>query len=499
MTKPINIYLQSRIREENAFNIIKSHSSNKSDKSKTKEHEITSLARFVDALIKNGVNIEMMDGFFYGYEILQIVKEFDLLKIANNKCLNIEFKSQQVSEKQILSQLLRNQYYLAHLGKEILSYTVVTDSLTCYKLCENTRLEKVDFNEIANIIKCFKHDKKIDINKLFKASNFLVSPLLNPEKFISGEYFLTQAQEQVRKKILSSILGKNTPQFYSIVGHSGTGKTLLIYDLAKTLAKKDKVVILHCGKTLKGQDFLCQKIKNLKIFTPNVIDDMPSEIEDAKFLLIDEAHRIHPKHFKALCNISTKENLVVLFSLDPEQVISKSEVENDILSKINALNPIETCILSDRIRTNREMFSFTTSIMDLKKKARKPVNFSAVSLCFANDCYEAKQILEYFKNKNYTFINYSNLDERLLACGGYDIHQVIGQDFDNVLMLMDKSFYYDEDGKLQAHQYVETDFIYTKLFYQGITRAKEKLALIVVDNKDLFDKISQIFVSELKN
>ena len=94
MTKPINIYLQSRIREENAFNIIKSHSSNKSDKSKTKEHEITSLARFVDALIKNGVNIEMMDGFFYGYEILQIGKEFDLLKIANNQCLNIEFKSQ---------------------------------------------------------------------------------------------------------------------------------------------------------------------------------------------------------------------------------------------------------------------------------------------------------------------------------------------------------------------------------------------------------------------
>ncbi len=489
MTKPINIYLQSRIRGENAFNIIKSHSSNMVDKSKTKNHEILSLSHFVDGLISHGVNIAMMDGFFYGYEISQIGKEFDLLKLSSNKCLNIELKSQQVSERQILKQLIRNQYYLAHLGKEILSYTVITDTLTCYKLCDNMRLEKVDFLELANLIKEVPFDKNIEIDKLFKASHFLISPLANPEKFIKGEYFLTQAQEQIKKKILSSVFGKNPSRYYSVVGHSGTGKTLLLYDLAKMFAKKEKVVILQCGRVLKGQGELCEKIENLTVFAPNIIDENLKNITDAKFVLIDEAQRISPRYFEILRKIIDNNNVVGVFFLDPLQVLSKIEIENDILSKINILNPIETYLLSDRIRANRELFSFTTSIMDLKKKARKNINFSAVSLCYAGDIIEAKYIVEYFKDKNYAFVDYSNLYNTF---GGYDIHQVIGQDFDKVVMVMDRKFFYNEEGSLQAYQDDDIEYIYTQLFYQGITRAKEKLALVVVENKDLFDKVSQI-------
>ncbi len=489
MTKPINIYLQSRISEENAFNIIKSHSSNKREKSKIKKHEILSLSRFVDGLIEHGVTIDMMDGFFYGYEILQIGKEFDLLKISATHCLNIEFKSQQVSEKQILNQLVRNHYYLKHLGKEILSYTVVTDNLTCYKLCDNFQLQEIDFIELANAVKSVCFDKTIEIDKLFKARNFLVSPLVNPEKFVNGEYFLTQAQEQIKKKILSSIINKKVTRYYGIVGHSGTGKTLLLYDLAKTFAKRLKVVILCCGRGAKVQERLFDKIKNLKIFDVNAIDEKKSELESVDILLIDEAQRISIKHFDALCNMVDRNNLGILFSLDPTQVLSKTELENDVLSKINALNPVETCVLSDRIRMNRELYLFTTAVMDLKKKARGKVAFTAVSLCYANDAFEAKQIVDYFNGKNYVFINYSNSYNTF---GGYDIHQVIGQDFDKVVMLMDDTFYYDEKGTLQAHQNANSEYIYNQLFYQGITRAKEKLALVVVDNKNLFDKISQI-------
>ncbi len=492
MTKPINIYLQSRINDENAFNIIKNHSSNKRGKSKIKKHEILSLSRFVDGLIEHGIPINMMDGFFYGYEIMQIGKEFDLLKISNNQCLNIELKSQKVSEKQILNQLIRNKYYLAHLGKEILAYTVITDTLSCYKLCENNRLEKVDFEEIANIVKVLKHDQNIAINKLFKASTFLVSPLSSPEKFVKGEYFLTQAQEQVKKKILSNIATKNSTKYYSIVGHSGTGKTLLVYDLAKTLAKREKNLILHCGRISNSHVFLCDNIKNLNIFTPNILDERQTELLDFKFILVDEAHRLYPKHFYTLCKIVKDNNLIALFSSDPEQVISKAEVENDILSRINTLNSVEIHILSDRIRTNNEMYSFITAVMDLKKKARKLTNFDAISLCYANDYVEAKHILEYFQNKNYAFINCFNSNENFFAIRNYDVHQIIGQDFEKVVMLMDNTFYYDEKGKLQSNVNLNSEYIYTQLFYQGITRAKDKLALIVIDNKVLFEKISQI-------
>lgn len=65
-----------------------------------------------------GLSLEMLDGFFYGYRIPQIGKEFDLLKFTETECLNIELKSQAVPLEQVLSQLKKNKYYLAHLGKK---------------------------------------------------------------------------------------------------------------------------------------------------------------------------------------------------------------------------------------------------------------------------------------------------------------------------------------------------------------------------------------------
>ena len=105
MTKPINIYLQSRIYDELPFNRVERHSSGKAEIARTKEHEINSLRIVVDKLRATGVSLEMLNGFFYGYHIPQIGKEFDLLKFTETASLNIELKSQAVPQDQILSQL----------------------------------------------------------------------------------------------------------------------------------------------------------------------------------------------------------------------------------------------------------------------------------------------------------------------------------------------------------------------------------------------------------
>lgn len=59
-------------------------------------------------------------------------------------------------------------------------------------------------------------------------------------------------------------------------------------------------------------------------------------------------------------------------------------------------------------------------------------------------------------------------------------------------MLMDASFFYSEDGELQGVPHPNPDYLYPNLFYQGITRVREKLAIIVVDNFELFSKIATI-------
>ena len=59
-------------------------------------------------------------------------------------------------------------------------------------------------------------------------------------------------------------------------------------------------------------------------------------------------------------------------------------------------------------------------------------------------------------------------------------------------MLMDSSFCYDSDGRLQGIPHPNPDLMYPNLFYQGVTRVREELALIVVRSPELFEKIASI-------
>ena len=276
MTKPINLYIQSRISDELSFNRVKFHSSKRQDCGKTKEHEIGSLRKIVDAFIAQGLSPKELDGFFFGFHIPQIGKEFDLLKFSQTEVINIEFKSQVVPEEQILTQLIKNKHYLAHLGKEEFLYTVVTDTMTCYELCIDNTIKAVDFSVISQKVKTFACNYLTDIDSMFRASEFLVSPLNTPEKFIRGEYFLTQAQEQIKKRILDTVSNLDTHGYVSLTGRPGTGKTLLLYDIAKELAKKDKTLIIHCGKLADGQDLLNKCINNFCVVSTAYLKRVPS-------------------------------------------------------------------------------------------------------------------------------------------------------------------------------------------------------------------------------
>ena len=70
--------------------------------------------------------------------------------------------------------------------------------------------------------------------------------------------------------------------------------------------------------------------------------------------------------------------------------------------------------------------------------------------------------------------------------------RLIGQEYDKVVMLMDSSFSYDKDGFLKGIPQPDPENIYPNLFYQGITRVREKLALVILDAPELFSKIASI-------
>ena len=501
-TRPINIYSLSRIHEEAPFNIVEKHSSQKCDVSRTKMHEIESLRLFVDALISANISLPECDGFFYSFHIPQIGKEFDLLKFTDKLCLNIELKSTAVPETQILNQLQKNRHYLSHLGKRLALYTVVTDSMSCYKLTLNNELDKVSFSEIISAVHKVNKQFIRQIDNLFRASDYLVSPLNTPSRFIQGEYFLTQAQEQVKKSVLNGIDGAFSEAFFHLTGRPGTGKTLLLYDIAKSLSKNGKTVIIHCGKLSPGQAKISSEIENLKIVSASKLRDDDFSLADFAYILVDESHRIYLEQFESICESVHTNDQICIFSSDPEQVLSTSEKRNDIVSKIEALPPNGEYTLSEKIRTNRQLHSFIMCMKDLTHRPRIPMDYSNVDINYASTTQEAQNLLEYYRGKGFVFINYSKSNYEPSPYDAFsedfDTHHVIGQEFDKVVMLLDGSFYYDENGKLQGFPHPNPNYLYPNLFYQGVTRVREQLALIVVQSPSLFERIASI-VAPIEN
>jgi hypothetical protein len=77
-------------------------------------------------------------------------------------------------------------------------------------------------------------------------------------------------------------------------------------------------------------------------------------------------------------------------------------------------------------------------------------------------------------------------------------HQVIGQEFDNVVLVLDNNFRYSQKGDLEAREHPNPDYLFPRLFFQNISRAREKLCIIVLENEDLFKTLLRIKENELE-
>ena len=62
-------------------------------------------------------------------------------------------------------------------------------------------------------------------------------------------------------------------------------------------------------------------------------------------------------------------------------------------------------------------------------------------------------------------------------------HEVIGQEFNHVILTLGDYVQYDSSGKLRATCSSYYDVV--RMFYQLATRTKEKLTLIIINNKSL--------------
>ena len=241
---------------------------------------------------------------------------------------------------------------------------------------------------------------------------------------------------------------------------------------------------------------ISDEIDNLDILSVGAFKEEDFTLSKYQFILVDETHRIYEQQFNEICESVNENFQICIFSSDPEQVLSSAEKQRDIVGKIKKLDLQKEFVLSEKIRTNKEINSFILNLKNLNHRSKIPMDYRSIILNYANTVDEAQRLLKYYRANGFKFINYSksNYNESPFAAyeEDYDTHHVIGQEFDEVVMLMDASFFYSEDGELQGVPHPTPDYLYPNLFYQGITRVREKLAIIVVDNFELFSKIATI-------
>lgn len=383
----------------------------------------------------------------------------------------------------------------------------------------NEKLEESSIDELLECASKIEKARDNNIENLFRPTDYLISPFNNPEKFIEGRYFLTDQQEKIKKEINDNIKTKRS--LYGIKGEAGTGKTLLLYDIAKTLSSAEKfsVGIIHCGNLNKGQIYLKDQFKNydksisiidIKQITKGNKKKNLEWLKKHQVLCIDETQRIHSKQLKYILNIFKKEIDIkgIIFSYDPKQKMSRFECWEKIQDILKD-NIAKEKKLSGNIRTNKEIYYFIKSMLDLNEKHNKEGVYKDIDIVYTPEICEIHRIADFYIKKGYTYIGYTPAKESSLEKAPADMqhknhilkdylgrysfsHSVVGQEFDKVITLIDDNFEYDSNSKLQAKEHPYKYFLFTGMLYQNLTRVREKLCIIVFNNKDVFEKLIKI-------
>lgn len=458
-----------------------------------KSQEKTTINRFCNLIKSTNFSPHIFENYYLNYQIPQIGKEFDLLRISDKLVINIELKSEAIANEDILKQLERNYYYLSFLKKEIHCYTFVTensiDKLYYYDENIKTITEVEISNLIVNLIKINDFDD-INIDGLFDPSNYLISPFNKTTEFLKGEYFLTKQQEQIKNTILKKIDENCQNKIFSISGAAGTGKTLLTYDISKELKNLGKnITVIHCAQKNNGIYDLIENGWNIKAIKEYKVGTLTSDV-----IIFDESQRISKYQ---LDSILKNEQKYIIFSHDVNQKLNTSNQAEEVVSYIEKI--ANKYILTNKVRHNKNLASFLKKFFDLstiKIDELAKNDYKNISFYFTKDLNDARLYVEYLKSIGWEHIYLTNslrtaepLDNVKFSSNNSS-HQAIGQEYDNVVIVINEYFYYTEQLKLSYN----ARYYYNPLetLFQAITRTRKKLKLVIINNENIYKRCIQI-------
>ena len=535
IVKPINIYELTRIRDLTDIQKLERQLSDRREYLKVKKWEFESLCVFMNRLEEKDIHSRSYN-FYYSFVLPKLGKEFDLLRISDDCIINIELKSEAVSESAIKKQLMQNRYYLSMLEKPIYSYTYISNKNRLVRLSNTDKIVDTEWDILVDNLS--RQDDIYDgnIEELFKEDKYIISPLTDPDRFLRKDYFLTSQQKDIENKILLHLKDNQ----YSVQGFSGspgTGKSLLLYDIAMKLSNKDYVCLLHLGEAplelvklnsrLKRVDFWCVNVEmdTVNYVGENALVENAVPVNDAvekavvennaengivnngkgggcieeidvdeidldkySVICIDEAHRITKDILTRICTKAYSAKIPVIFSYATESVLlgtQKAELGSALIESIDSFEKYQ---LTNRIRVNSEISSFVHSIIAPNQHIHRD-KYPSINIAYANNIQEAMVIINNYNLKGYTYIYDRRLHNEMSSCQSVDVKSAVCKEFERVIMLIDESFYYNDSNLLVASNDSNETNTKIRCLYHGLSRAKEKVALVILDNMEVFERI----------
>ena len=342
-----------------------------------------------------------------------------------------------------------------------------------------------------------------NIEELFIEERYIISPLASPDRFLQGEYFLTSQQIDIKKHILKQISrfrqthteDDNAVCAQGFTGLPGTGKTLLLYDIAMELSKKQRVCVVHCGSYSEELKKLDDRLKRIDFYQCNSDESYDvADLNDYTAYLVDEAHLLRRDTLDMIIGIAKEKQAPVIFSYDCEDIIAEGEMDRSILHAMEKTDGYKSYRLTNRIRTKSELSSFIQAIVQGSRNNHRK-EYPSVSLNYANDIAEAERLLSSFMAEGYTYICDISTSIYGENADIFDKNCVIGvenvsfKEYEKVVMIVNSRFNYDDKRCLRSDNCEDKDETASPVrnLFHGLNRAKSKIALIVIENEAVFE------------
>ena len=452
--KSISIYTITRNQNIECLQKLERQLSGRTYFLKMREWELESMKALVRELEMHMQDVHALR-FFYSFQVPRLGKEFDLLQIKDDQIVNIELKSGKVSDEAVRKQLLQNRYYLSVQGKMIQSYTYISSQERLVRLNNHDHIVEADWDQLCLALQRQSKDYEGDIEDLFQAEMYLFSPVTEPERFLNKEYFLTSQQKDIERRILDKIRKVKYGYFW-FSGLPGTGKTLLLYDIAMKLSVHQKVCMIHCGETGKEWKILHDRLLRIAFLSDSQLEECP-DLKEYSAILVDEAHLLTEEKLHVILELSEKHP--VIFSSDDEDMISDEEMDRTMLREIEHLPDIQSFHLTNRIRTNAELSSFIQNMMHLPEK-RTVRYYPHIQVVYANDEEEAEILLKGYQNQ--------------------------------LVFIIDERYYYDEKGYLREQRQKHQKPTAVRTLFHRLNEAREEFAIIVKRNEAVYEVLLEL-------